>query len=128
MCLVSHRLCTLLIPTVWSSRRRRGSELARWITWRGYKFGRWGCRVGSYHGGLRGWKLGGGELPGGVGRGGWGGGGRGGGGVVSLRIVIEVDGSERTEGFFRVWDEDSWQCTPPIPATWVGGSMTDCRH
>jgi DNA damage-binding protein 1 len=32
-------------------------------------------------------------------------------GVVSLRIVFDVDGSERTEGYLRAWDEDSWQCT-----------------
>jgi len=30
--------------------------------------------------------------------------------VISLRIVLEVDGSERNEGYLRVWDEDSWHC------------------
>jgi DNA damage-binding protein 1 len=33
-------------------------------------------------------------------------------GVISLRIHLNVDGSERTEGYMRVWDEDSWQCIP----------------
>jgi DNA damage-binding protein 1 len=36
-------------------------------------------------------------------------------GVISLRIVVEVDGSERTEGYLRVWDEDSWHCIHPTP-------------
>ena len=31
-------------------------------------------------------------------------------GVISLRISFDIDGSERTEGYLRVWDEDSWQC------------------
>jgi len=31
-------------------------------------------------------------------------------GVISLRISFDVDGSEKTEGYFRVWDEESWQC------------------
>ena len=34
-------------------------------------------------------------------------------GVISLRIAFDVDGSERTEGYLRVWDEDSWQCISP---------------
>jgi len=33
-------------------------------------------------------------------------------GVISLRISFDLDGSERTEGNLRVWDEDSWQCNP----------------
>jgi hypothetical protein len=35
-------------------------------------------------------------------------------GVISLRISIEVNGSERTEGYLRVWDEDSWHCIAPF--------------
>ncbi len=31
-------------------------------------------------------------------------------GVISLRISFDYDGSERTEGYLRVWDEDTWQC------------------
>ena len=31
-------------------------------------------------------------------------------GVISLRIHIDVNGSERTEGYLRAFDEDSWQC------------------
>ena len=31
-------------------------------------------------------------------------------GVISLKISFETDGSERTEGLLRVWDEESWQC------------------
>ena len=31
-------------------------------------------------------------------------------GVISLKISFDIDGSERTEGYLRVWDEDSWQC------------------
>ena len=34
-------------------------------------------------------------------------------GVISLKISLDYDGSERTEGYLRVWDEDSWQCTSP---------------
>jgi len=34
-------------------------------------------------------------------------------GVISLRISSDIDGSERTEGYLRVWDEDSWQCMAP---------------
>jgi DNA damage-binding protein 1 len=33
-------------------------------------------------------------------------------GVISLRVSIDINGSEMTEGYLRVWDEDSWQCTP----------------
>ena len=36
-------------------------------------------------------------------------------GVISLRISDELDGSERTEGYLRVWDEETWQCLPPPP-------------
>jgi len=31
-------------------------------------------------------------------------------GVISLRISYDLDGSERTEGYLRVWDEETWQC------------------
>jgi DNA damage-binding protein 1 len=31
-------------------------------------------------------------------------------GVISLKVSFEMDGSERTEGLLRVWDEESWQC------------------
>jgi len=31
-------------------------------------------------------------------------------GVISLRVAIELNGTEVTEGYLRVWDEDSWQC------------------
>jgi len=31
-------------------------------------------------------------------------------GVISLRVSIDINGSEITEGYLRVWDEDSWQC------------------
>ena len=34
-------------------------------------------------------------------------------GVISLRSGVDLDGSETAEGFFRVWDEDSWQCIYP---------------
>jgi hypothetical protein len=34
-------------------------------------------------------------------------------GVISLRSSVDVDGREIAEGFFRVYDEDSWQCTGP---------------
>ena len=37
-------------------------------------------------------------------------------GLISLRISSDYDGSERTEGYLRVWDEDSWQCTPLFSA------------
>ena len=36
-------------------------------------------------------------------------------GVISLRISYDLDGSERTDGYLRVWDEETWQCTPPSP-------------
>lgn len=44
-------------------------------------------------------------------------------GVISLRISFDLDGSERTDGYLRVWDEDSWQCTlntlfPFFRSTW----------
>jgi DNA damage-binding protein 1 len=39
-------------------------------------------------------------------------------GVVSLKVHIEVDGHDSTEGYFRVWDEDSWQCNPPSGRTY----------
>jgi hypothetical protein len=29
---------------------------------------------------------------------------------------LDYDASERTEGYLRVWDEDSWQCTSPPEA------------
>ena len=31
-------------------------------------------------------------------------------GVISLRVAMEINGTETTEGYLRVWDEDSWQC------------------
>ena len=31
-------------------------------------------------------------------------------GVISLRVTMEINGTESTEGYLRVWDEDSWQC------------------
>ena len=37
-------------------------------------------------------------------------------GVISLRISYDLDGSERTDGYLRVWDEETWQCNP-LPAT-----------
>ena len=44
-------------------------------------------------------------------------------GVISLRSGVDLDGSETAEGFFRVWDEDSWQCISP-PTRLLSGSMS----
>ena len=33
-------------------------------------------------------------------------------GVISLKVSVDIDGSDKMEGYFRVWDEDSWQCSP----------------
>lgn len=35
-------------------------------------------------------------------------------GVISLRISFDINGSEKTQGYFRVWNEDSWQCINPF--------------
>ena len=31
-------------------------------------------------------------------------------GVISLRVWFDLNGSEKTEGYLRVWDEETWQC------------------
>jgi len=50
-------------------------------------------------------------------------------GVISLRISYDVDGSERTEGYLRVWDEETWQCItlhPQLHTRKYDGLEADC--
>lgn len=40
--------------------------------------------------------------------------------VISLKLDIDVDGSEKMHGYLRVWDEDTWQCKRfPFPAVYL---------
>lgn len=40
--------------------------------------------------------------------------------VISLKLDIDVDGSEKMHGYLRVWDEDTWQCKRfPFPTVYL---------